>query len=276
MLFSGHESLEDAIIEEALAGPITIGSLYDNLEKGRKHLTLRAVYKAVNKLRAAGVLLKPRRSVFVNEEWAREVRQKLAGSRMLPALTAGERVAYTFVSIEHLDAFWTTVALQLETECPDEEIFFYNPHNFWAYVPERKAAEDAYYAHFAESGRYGFITLGGVTTGDLDFKRAYQNEHFQVDARPIPAFKRTDHISVIGGFVITVRMQKKVAQHIDDLYLSNMPMEFLAGELAHIYRTMVTRFVLENNPAKAQKLRKVLARNFYFKRSEWVVSGEGM
>ena len=266
MLFSAQKNLDDRIIEEALAGPITVGSLYDELEKEQRHLTLRAVYKAVTKLRTAGVLLKPRKTVFINEEWAREVREKLAGSRMLPALAKGERVAYTFVSVAHLDAFWTTIALQLEAEYPDKEIFFYNPHNFWAYIPERKAAEDRYYRHFRETRRHGFITLGGVTSGDMEFKRTYQDEHFQVDARPIPAFKRADHISVIGDFVITVRLPKKVAEHIDDLYLSKMPMESLSGELAPIYRTMVTRFVLENNPTKAHKLRKLLSRNFYFKR----------
>lgn len=265
MLFSAREDLEDEVVGKALIGPTTVQSLHEHLKRERGHITLRAVYKAVNKLIAVGVLLKPTKSVFVNGEWVREARNKLSTSRMLPNLERGERAAYTFVSVEHLDAFWTTIALQLEEENPDKEIFFYNPHNFWAYVPERKEAEEKYYSHFREAGQYGFLTIGGRAVADMEFKRSYQDEHFQVDARPIPSFKRTDHVTVIGDFVITVRLQKKAAEQIDTLYASNKSVENLGEGLAQIYRALVTRFVLENNPSKARRARKVLSRNFYFK-----------
>ncbi len=265
MLFSARKTLEDRIIEKAIGGTISIKSLHAVLTTEEAGLSLRAVYKAAEKLIEGGALLKVGKKVFLSEEWASGVREKLAPHRAPPSLSKGERAVYTFVSMEHLDAFWTTIAIQLE-ESGSTESFFYNPHNFWAYIPERKEYEDKYYAHFAETGRYGFLTVGGESVADKEFKREYQNEHFQVDTRSIPAFKRTDHVSIMGDFIITVRLPKKMAGEIDGLYASDKPMSEMGEALEKTYRKpMTTRFVLENNPMKAKKFRKMLSLNFYFK-----------
>jgi hypothetical protein len=264
MLYGKHRSLEDKIAELILASPYQVKRLHEELVHQDSRLSLRAVYKAVNQLIDSGILLKVGKVIRVNEEWARYIRKQLAQTASLQ-LAVGERMTHSFTSIAHLDAFWTTIAFQLEELEKDGEIFFYNPHNFWAYIPERKENEDAYYSHFAESKLHAFFTIGGESHADLEFKRNYQNEYLQIDTRLIPSLSRTDHITIMGDFIITVRIAKQLAIHMDELYASGQTISGLSPSLIKLYRrSFPSRFVLENNPAKAERLKKILSLNFYF------------
>lgn len=267
VLYSNTKNLEDRIVELATDTRITIKSLHERLETGG-NLSLRAVYKMVHKLIDAGVLLKIGKQIMIDQEWARHVADML-GSASAPILSSGERVVYTFISIEHLDAFWKTVVLPLEKSTSPRETFFYNPHNFWAYLPARKESEDAYYRHFSDTGHYGFFTVGGDSVADTEFKRRYQSEYLQIDLRNIPLFRRTDHITIIGPVIITVRLAKGVSERIDKLYTSGEGIADILPRIVEICRKPgKIRFMIENNSTKAGKIRKMLARNFYFKRPE--------
>ncbi|HVX90151.1 MAG TPA: hypothetical protein VHC20_00670, partial [Candidatus Paceibacterota bacterium] len=227
--------------------------------------SLRAVYKAVDHLIEAGVLLKVRQRVMVDQEWAREVSTKLAPPLSAP-LGPGEKAIYTFTSIAHLDAFWKTIVLQLEAYEQDGLVMFYNPHNFWAYVPERRESEDAYYRHFSASKIHAFFTIGGETAADMQFKRAYQDDFFQVDARNMPGYARNVHLTVMGDYLITVRLPKALADRIDRLYETGRPIEELLPAIMETCQSPGNiRFVLEHNPQKVKKLRRPLSLNFYFK-----------
>lgn len=264
MLYGRERDLEDRTVELVANAGTTLKSLHAALRK-EEQVSLRAVYKAVHKLIRAGVLLKVGKRVMIDQEWARRVGERL-GVASAPLLSSGERVSYTLVSVEHLDAFWKTVMLTLEKSTSPREILFYNPHNFWAYLPARKESEDAYYRHFSDTGRYGFFTVGGDSVVDTEFKRKYQGEYLQIDLRNIPLFKRTDHITIIGSVVITVRLAKGVSERIDKLYNSGEGIVDILPRIVEICRKPgKIRFVIENNSTKAGKIRKMLAKNFYFK-----------
>jgi hypothetical protein len=264
MLYSKQRSPEDRLIELLISSPYQIKKLHERLQGQEASLSLRAVYKAVNQLIKAGVLLKVGKVVRVDEEWVRSIRKQLVPSTSLQ-LAVGERMTHSFTSIAHLDAFWTTIVFQLEELEKDGQVFFYNPHNFWIHVPERREAENTYYAHFTELKLHAFYTLGGDSAADKEFKKQYQNEYLQIDTRSILVLPRTDHITVMGDFVITVRIAKPIARQIDELYASNKSSkEFAAALDALCKKGFSSRFVLEHNPLKAQKLRKLLSRNFYF------------
>jgi hypothetical protein len=262
MLFSKALDLEDRMVELVLKDRATIKSLHARLSE-HEPLSLRAVYKAADKLIGAGVLLKAGKRVMVDEEWARRVGEKLSNSP-LPAPAVGERILYTFSSIEHLDAFWKTIVLPIEESAAAREVFFFNPHNFWAYIPGREESEAAYYRHFSPN-RHGFFTIGGSFEADMEFKREYQSEYLQIDTRDIGSLGRRDHITVIDSLIINVRLNKATTARIDELYASGRAIKDILPELLSICRAPgKIRFTLENNPAKAKKLRKILARNFYF------------
>lgn len=265
MIYSRRKKLEDEVVELAAREPLTVKTLHGRLKAGDQKLSLRAVYKAVDHLIEAGVLLKVRQRVMIDQEWVREVSTKLAPPLSAP-LGPGEKATYTFTSIAHLDAFWKSIVLQLEAYEQDGLVLFYNPHNFWAYVPERRGSEDAYYRHFAESRIHAFFTVGGDTPADMEFKRAYQDEYLQIDARNMPSYPRNVHLTVMGDYIITVRLPKAMAARIDRLYETGKPIEELLPAIMEAYQSPGNiRFVLEHNPQKTRKLRKPLSLNFYFK-----------
>jgi hypothetical protein len=270
MLYSRDSTVEDRIVELTTSTRASIKSLHEAL--AREHsLTLRAVYKSVNKLIDAGVLLKVGKQVMVDQEWAKRVTETV-GFASGPLLSEGERAAYTFTSVEHLDAFWKTVVLPLERMTGARESFFYNPHNFWAYLSARKESENRYYQHFSEA-QYGFFTSGGESPADKELKKAYQSEYFQIDLRDISLFRRTDHITILDSFIITVRLGKKMADRIDTLYASGTDMGDILPKIEAICRKPgKIRFFLENNSSKASKLRKILARNFYIQQATQILS----
>jgi hypothetical protein len=262
MLLSGNRTLEDRLVEYVLKTPGSVRTLHDHLQRDGVLVTQRAVYKAVKQLVKGGVVLKAGGRVRIDQEWARMVRERLAATSN-PLLACGEKMTYTFTSLPHLDAFWKTVMLELESTIAFKEIFFYNPHNFWAYMPERKESEDQYYAGFKEATKHGYFVVGGTSAPDIEFKTTYQNPFFQIDARNIGALPRTDHVSVFGDFVLTVRLSKKLATQIDAVYARSMPREQMVSAIADAWREMpAARFSLENNPAKANRLRRMLSKNF--------------
>ncbi len=66
--------------------------------------------------------------------------------------------------------------------------------------------------------------------------------------------------------IITVRLAKEVAERIEKLYASDREIKDILPEIIDICRKPgKIKFVLENNLLKAKKLKKILARNFYFK-----------
>lgn len=266
MLQSASTTLEDDLVERLLQVPSSIQELHAYVRQKGREVGERAVYKAVHQLIEARVVLKAGKRVRIDEEWLRKLRGALS-SRSIPLIEKGERVSYAFNSFSHLDSFWKTIALQLEPLEEDGRIFFYNPHNFWAYLPERTESEDAYYKHFEGSKLHAFFTVGGATALDRQFKRSYQNEYFQIDERAVSFIPRNVHMSIFGDVIVTVRIAKRLAERIDVLYGSGLPIKDILPEvLAALDSFPKSRLSIENNPEKASKLRKALSRNFYFKR----------
>lgn len=260
MLYSRQNSLEDALVQTLLDGASTVQQLH--MKIGSTHaVSLRAVYKAIGGLIDAGVVVKAGKRVWIHQPWVRTVRERLSSS--LPPMAVGERAVYTFSSLEHLDAFWKTIAFQFEEYERDGQIFFYNPHNFWAYIPELRESEDTYYEHFAQSKKHAFFTVGGTTVADKEFKRGYQNDYLQIDVRDVPSIGRGDHITVVGDFVITAKLSAGLARQIDELYESGISIkELMPSILKHYKASASVRLVLEHNPSKAKKLQTLLSKNF--------------
>ncbi|MFA7302647.1 MAG: hypothetical protein WC030_02770 [Candidatus Paceibacterota bacterium] len=267
MLYAGSKEIEERVVEVLVEGRETVKSLLAYLNTERKDVSLRGVYKAVTNLTKAGVVLKVGKKVMLNHEWVQGVADRL-GAPAVPLIARGERAVYTFTSLDHLDAFWKSTVWPLERAVEAREVFFYNPHDFWALLPARKESEEAYYRHFGPE-QQGFFTIGSESQADLTFKRTYQTEFLQINLGKITSIRSTDHVTVLGSYIILARLSKAVAERIDALYASGKTAEGFLPELLKICaRPGKIRLVLENNPKKADKLKKLLAKDFYFRRPE--------
>ncbi|MBY0294384.1 hypothetical protein K2Q08_03590 [Patescibacteria group bacterium] len=260
MLYSSSTTLEDHITQSLLQNPASIKELHEKVSSDGS-VSLRAVYKVVTALIGSGVAVKVGKRVWINQQWVRSLRERLYSS--VPPLSPGQRATYTFSSLEHLDIFWKSIAFQFEEHEKDGQIFFYNPHNFWAYIPQLKESEDAYYEHFAKSKKHAFFTVGGTTAADREFKRQYQNDFLQIDGRSIGSIDRRDHITVLGDFVITARLSPSLAKEIDGLYDSGKSIQELLPQILTAYRkNSSVKLTLEHDAAKSKKLQKLLSPNF--------------
>ena len=263
MLCGKQRGLEDRVVERLIEAPATMKVLAADLKAGGKQGP-RAVYKAVGNLIRCGVLAKAGMVVRVDQEWARVVRN-LVQHPIAPSLAPGERLAYRFTSLANLDAYWKTLVLGLEELEQDGQVFVYTPHNFWAYLPERKESEDGYYRHFAEQKVHAYHTVGGSTAADLAFKYAYQNQFLQIHAGHVGGLLRTDHLIILGDYVLNVRLPKGIAGRIDSFYASGRGVADFLPELVGIFETRTNiRLTLEHNGPKARKLKKRLSLPFYF------------
>ncbi|PIR83004.1 hypothetical protein COU19_02450 [Candidatus Kaiserbacteria bacterium CG10_big_fil_rev_8_21_14_0_10_56_12] len=265
MLYGGNREIEDRVLELLVDDRQTIKALCAKISIEHK-VSLRGVYKAVNKLVAAGVLLKVGKKVLLSDEWATRVSTAL-GAVSAPVLSTGERLTYTFTSLEHLDEYWKSTVLPLQRALHPREVFFYNPHCFWSLLPARRESEEAYYRHFGPEEQ-GFLVVSGTSPADEGFRRAYQSEFFQIELRGLTSFRKTDHVTVLGSHIVTTRLSSTLAAGIAALYDSGRGVgDFPPELLALCARPGKVKFVLENNPSKADTLRKALARNFYFRRA---------
>lgn len=264
MLFSDNKSLEDLVIELLLGQEITVKNLYRQvLEKHDESVTIQAVYKVINQLIDAGVVLKVGKIITISREWTDTVARQF-NQQTLPLITEGESITYNFRSFSHLDAYWKTLTMQLLHLDDQFPVFFYVPHDFWILIPDRQASEERYYESFNQKQAYAYYLIGGETTADKAFKKQYTTEYMRIDLDSKANFKRTRHYTVIENFIVTTELTSGSAEIIDNLYKNCHSLQELETKLQPIFnRDQRLRIKLEHKADKARKLRKKISRNFY-------------
>lgn len=263
MLGGKGKPLEDRIVERLLTAPATIKILTGDLSaEGTQRQ--RAIYKAVENLVQGGVLTKVGKVVHIDPTWTRTVRD-LVAPPVAPALAPGERLIHYFTSAARLCDYWQLLLGGLAEIEQDGQVFFYHPHNFWAYLPEHRASQEAYFRHFLALKVHAHFTVGETTAADTAFKRTYQNEFLQIHLENLDGFLRTDHHAIVGDYVLTVRLPRVIASQIDILYESGRGVEDFLPEIERLFakRTKI-QLTFEHNASKARTLKKKLSLAFYF------------
>jgi hypothetical protein len=83
------------------------------------------------------------------------------------------------------------------------------------------------------------------------------------------SLRRTDHVTVLGPYIISTRLSKALTGRIDTLYASGQSATLLTPDIIReCVRPGKLRLILEHNAVKAEKLRRILARNFYFRQPD--------
>lgn len=264
MIFTTRESIEDSIIRLLSGGSRTPLELFEAINKEGGKISYQAVYKALKYLTVETVVVKSAKQIAISQEWINKLSKELSGSFILPPLSIGESVSYSYVSLTHLDAYWKHINKALEQKYLDFPIFIYNPYGIWLHLNDRYQSEVNFLSEFANNQQYAFLVIGNDSSLDQNLKQNYQNNFLQVDLWRDSSLPETDYFTINGDYIITTKLNKKLAPKITTLYKSLVDINKSKAELEHILKfPNKSKLKLEYNPQKAKMLRRKLFKNFY-------------
>ncbi len=263
MLLSHNESTEDLLVKILSRKECGALELQTMLEKAHdKKITLPALYRAIKKLVDDGVVVKKATLFTVNREWEQNLVQYFTTESSL-TFSEGEHASYSFRSLSALDAYWKHTITQLRTMLDDTPIFFYNTHVVWLHLADRKESQTNYLNSFDEEKRYAGFVVGGSTSVDKQFKKVFNRTYLQVDLRHIPSIKH-DSVTVHGEYLVTVKFTKRTTDFVEWLYTNHKTiLELEDGLKKSLEAKLSVKMTIERNAKKADKVRKILAKNFY-------------
>ncbi len=264
MIFASRESIEDSIIRLLSKGKSTPLKLFEAINNGGVKVSYQAVYKALKYLISDTIVVKSGKEVVISQEWINKLSNQLSGSFILPPLSAGESVSYSYLSLAHLDAYWKHINKALEQKYQGFPVFIYNPYGIWLHLNERYESEINYLKEFENNKQYGFLVIGNDSALDRDLKKNYQNNYLQIDLWKNSSLLETDYFTIHGDYIITTKLNKKLAPRITYIYKSILDIGKAKPELEKILKiSSKSRLKLEYNPEKAKVLRKKLFKNFF-------------
>lgn len=263
MLLSHNQSTEDALVkllsyQEKEAKDIQV---LLNKELGKK-ITIQALYRSIKRLVNDGVLVKKGLLFTVNKEWVQNLVNyfdKKGGMQLAEA----EDISYSFKTLSALDSYWKHTITQFRSELGDYPVFFYNNHVVWLHLKDRKESQTNYLNNFDAEKRYAGFVVGGDSAMDKEFKKVFSKKYLQAEIRKIDSI-RYDSITVHGDYVVTVKFNKRTNELVDRLYKTSKSIQELEEGLEKsLEGNLPVKLTIEKNALKAEKLRKILSKNFY-------------
>lgn len=271
MNFLLNSGIKGQIISIASDGPIKTTKLLEKIPG----ITKQAFYGALRSLKKEEVVVVHNKIVSVNIIWLSNMSDFFAKSMYsytgeyaqydFLGLNEGEKIKYYFASPVTTDAFWSHCFYALvEKSKSNQPLYIYNPHEWFFLV--RRDNERKFIDQAIRKQKQLFITVLGGTYLDAFIDTEFTGqEYVQYDRslKTLP-FENNYYVNVIDDFVIEVWMEKDISNAIEDFYNSTKNFgdaEF--EELSEIVsRQSKTRFVVSRNKKRAEKIKRLLRKNF--------------
>lgn len=267
MILGTKKTLNDHITEALLGKPLSVHEIQAYLIIKNTHVTVQGIYKALRELISEDVIVKHQKTYAVSTIWRDKINQLTSTRDYSFKLSPNEKVSYTFNKLEYIDAFWKHSLNDLDKEVGDCPTFDFCPHNFWLFVPGRYESEIEYVTSFLIKKMYFFSIIGGTTKYDQERKKEYTHEYHKIHLDTSIDFNRRDHITVMGPYIITIRISLNLAKQTDELYDSKLDQESFQNSLRKAFKKPGTILMtIEHKQQKAKKLRKRIAKDFYVPR----------
>jgi hypothetical protein len=266
VLHTASKAIEESIVEELARHDSTAHAILIFHNKLSKPVTLQAVYKALKKLVAEGVVLKHKNIFSLNNVWRREVISLFQRAEAFPKLQANESIIYSFKSLPQLDAYWKHIQEGSSNEV--SVTYFFCPHQYWWFVPGRRESEILFYQQFEKNKRHAVLLLGGATSVDKHQRTLIGNSYVQVHAEAENTLHIEDTVTVKKDLIITTRLPRFINNQIHNVFKQNLSMERTEELLQKIFaRKVAVKIRIERNAKKAEKLTKQIGKYFYIKQS---------
>jgi DNA-binding Lrp family transcriptional regulator len=258
-----HTKLDNLIVKNLLEnGAQEITDLHTALNSQGQTVTIQGVYKRIRQLISDGVVLKNKKTVAINSEWAENLQNLLDNVLHTPGLKTGESIIYSFKRLSPLDAYWKHVMAPLEISFAGYPIFLYNPYEIWIDLSDRKNSEVNYFQAFAKEQRYCFCSLGKQNYRNQAFKKEYQSKYLQVSVGD-ENFSDRDYIAVIADYIITTKLTPALAKSINFIYASDNKNSLSEKVEALFSGSTAIKLKIERNENKAKRFRKKISKDFY-------------
>lgn len=263
MIGTQIKTLKEEIVEILLSTPASSKKIKTILSGNGYNVTLQAVYKQLNALLAAGVILKTKNFYMISSEWIKDT-LKILTIRHIEYPKIKEKFIYKFDRLQNLDSYWKHIIFSARTNLKNTTQYSYCPHFFWHYVPSRESSEEKYNKEHDENKEYNFTCIGGTSDLDTIFRNNLKGKYYKIELLEIPGVKRTHHITVIEDIIISVIINNELSIKIDKVYQKDIDIEQKELQLREIFsKDQKCKIVLENNPTKAAKYRKQISKPFY-------------
>lgn len=262
MIGTHKKNLKEDIIEILLKGSASSKKLRSLLQDLGYDLTLQGIYKQLNTLLEAEVILKNKQVYTINNEWVKNV-SKIMSVQDIDLPEEGEKFTYKFNSLQNLDAHWKHVTEAFNKILGNEPMFLYSYHQFWIYTPTREESERKFAGEFLNKKQHTFYVIGGVTDLDKKYRNSFKDPYYKVENFSIKSLKDKEHLLIIGNFIINVKVPDDVTKQIDAIYKLDKQIKLKENDLKELlgknYKSM---FTIENNLEKANRIKRKISQPF--------------
>lgn len=258
MLFGLDRRLDDLVVEMLLDAPGTAAAaLQEKLSGLGEQNTIQALYYTLTRLEDAGIIYKLQRRYFVRPSWL--LKMKVRAERCLQAypenpflLPTESKAEWKLKSLAELHSWWSNVTTTLFGDAAVREYYEWVPH-VWFHLSSTGLEDQVLESHAQRSVPY-YLLVGS----DSYLDRSYLDLRSRVEgvtrffASP-PDRLRSAYISVLGAYTITITLDEKLSQHIDELFSSvRQAADFDPRQFERLKQKKSTiNFLLERNEAKA-------------------------
>ena len=273
-------SIEDLILEILRNGPLDIEQIIEQVARKRTGTTRQGTYRTLRVLKKREVLTIHSKKVSLSAIWISKMQnyftlathyysQPTNDSGFLN-LREGEKVSYSFRSMLELDIFWShALYLFLEVLKNNQPVYVYNPHD-WAYFV-RKENDHTLVEKSFETNRQIFVAVGDNKTLDKLVQRNFdgtRGQYYLLDHKLEP--KENYYVNIIDDYCIEGFIDQKTTRILEDFYNQaadsnpntlNKLQKIIEGKGKH-------RLVISRNKKKVDKIKKMLGKYFYVKKTE--------
>ncbi|MBT4153568.1 MAG: hypothetical protein HOE53_02870 [Candidatus Magasanikbacteria bacterium] len=273
-MFGGiSPKIEDLVVQSlASKGRMSAGDISHQLTIDGYSWSPQAIYRVLRKLTEEGVLTKERRTFSVSMTWLmrlRSITQTLESTYftdeylqdLLPP--PGSKHTWHFPDIHRLQSFRSQILLALAQMSTSSTCLSFQPHQ-WDLILHQEHLFAFLQAFYAKD-RTHYVLTGNRTYLDkyaqAILQGEYPNNSYYLASEEECIDTKGREVHVIGNYIVTIKLDQRLRDHIDTLYTSTLPLQDV--DSLNILPIMNARgrqtIRIEYNEKKAAQI----ARRFY-------------
>lgn len=271
MILEPKQKIEEVIVQRlANHASLTATAISEGLNQ-EKEYTIQAIYKALRNLEKGGTVVKNGRKYSLRLSWVEDLADlaKRASANYLRLAKAGlppknSRKIWHFHDLLTLNNFWSQILLLLIKNSQSRVLLTWMPHP-WFHLAYSEQ-EEQYIKSLELTNTKLYLINGGQTFLDRWAEKYWQKPKIEYsNAESVfSKIEPTTYINIIDNYVLSVKLDDKITQEIDNLYKSVKTFEELdISEVFRIFDLKVRASMwLEENTKKSNLYRKRFAKFF--------------